>query len=76
MTVDPRGHELHDHGDPLSFVSALEMAVYAPTTILCPHCGADAELLPMYGDAWGSTSPTSQAAPTATTTCRPPERPI
>ena len=43
----------HDHGHPLSYVNALEMAVHLATTARCPHCDASGSLLPMTGTAWG-----------------------
>ncbi len=43
----------HDYEDPREYLNALEWAAYADMHVLCRHCHATAELLPMVGTAWG-----------------------
>jgi hypothetical protein len=46
----------HDFSDPLSYLSAIEMAWLAAdsTRVRCPYgCNVEAHVLPMTGVAWG-----------------------
>jgi hypothetical protein len=42
----------HDHGHPLSYLSAMEMLTYAARHMRCQHCRMTIRLLPMHGTAW------------------------